>query len=266
MVYRRKCLGLIAATVMAAASGTLAKAACFPMAGLESRIIPASYRVAAVPSNHVRLDFIGHASFEIESPAGVRVLTDYNGYLKPARLPHIVTMNSRARTHSTDAVEEEIKVVLRGWDEKGGLAHHNFRLKDVRIRNVATNVQEWGNGRSNESSMFVFEISDLCIAHLGHLRHVLTPEFLAELGRIDVVLAPIDGMWTMSHEELFDVLQKIKPPLIIPMHYGSEDGVEAFAARARELWPVRRHSESWIQVSYRDLPRKTEVLFLQGGY
>lgn len=35
--------------------------------------------------------------------------------------------------------------------------------------------------------------------------NVGTPEFLSELGRIDIVLAPIDGMWTMSHEELFEV-------------------------------------------------------------
>ena len=94
----------------------------------------------------------------------------------------------------------------------------------------------------------------------------LTPEFLGELGRIDIVLAPIDGMWTMSHEELFEVLGRIKPPLIIPMHFGSMGGVDAFIAKARKLWPVRQHSESWIQLSIRDLPHRTEILFLKGGY
>ncbi len=258
---------LTAAAMLSAATAAPAQAACYPMAGIEPRIVPASFGgIAAVPRNHVRIDFVGHASFEIESPDGVRILTDYNGYLRPARLPHIVTMNTQSQTHSTDVVEEGIKYVLRGWDAKGGIARHNLRLKDVRVRNVATNLQDWGGRISNESSMFVFEVSDLCIAHLGHLRHVLTPEILGELGRIDIVLAPIDCMWTMSHEELFEVLGRIKAPLIIPMHFGSMGGVEAFIAKARKLWPVREHSESWIQLSIRDLPHRTEILFLKGGY
>ena len=36
-------------------------------------------------------------------------------------------------------------------------------------------------------------------------------------------------------------------------------------ARAKARWTVRQHPEAWIQLTFRDLPRKTEVLFLQGG-
>lgn len=242
------------------------QAACYSVAGIEPRIVPASFSgIAAVPRNHVRIDFIGHASFEIESPAGARIVTDYNGYMRPAHLPHIVTMNTQSSTHSTEVVDEAIKHVLRGWDPAGGVAKHNLRFRDVRVRNVPTNLQNWGGGMSNASSMFVFEVSDLCIVHLGNLRHVLTRDFIAELGRIDIALAPIDGTWTMSHEDLFEVLTRIKPALIIPMQPAFGGGIEAFVARAQKLWPVRRHPESWIQLSYRDLPRRTEVLFLQGG-
>ena len=243
-----------------------AQAACYPMAGIEPRVVPASFGVAAVPRNHVRIDFLGHASFEIESPDGARIVTDYNGYLSAQRLPHIVTMNTQSQSHSTEIVDPAIKYVLKGWKPAGGIAKHNLRFRDVRVRNVPTNLQDWSGGMSNDSSMFVFEVSDLCIAHLGNLRHVLTREFLGELGRIDIVLASIDGMWTMSHEELFENLTRIAPALIIPMQFGSGGGIEAFVARARKDWPIRQHSKSWIQLSFRDLPRKTEVLFLQGGY
>ena len=68
------------AAMLSAATAVPAQAACFPMAGIEPRIVPASFGgIAAVPRNHVRIDFVGHASFEIESPDGVRILTDYNG-------------------------------------------------------------------------------------------------------------------------------------------------------------------------------------------
>lgn len=256
-----------AAAAVPLAAGASVQAACYPMAGIEPRIVPASFgAIAAVPRYHVRIDFLGHASFEIESPDGARIVTDYNGYLSAARLPDIVTMNTLSQSHSTEFVDQAIKYVLRGWNPAGGIAKHNLRFKDVRVRNVPTNLQDWSGGLSNDSSMFVIEVADLCIAHLGNLRHVLTREFLGELGRIDIVLVSIDGMWTMSHEELFENLTRISPALIIPMQFGSGGGIEAFVARARKLWPIRRHSESWIQLSLRDLPRKTEVLFLRGGY
>ena len=57
----------------------------------------------------------------------------------------------------------------------------------------------------------------------------------------------------------------MKPMMIIPMHYGSMGGVEAFVAKAQSMWKVRRHEGSTIELSFRDLPRKTEVLFLQGN-
>jgi hypothetical protein len=71
-------------------------------------------------------------------------------------------------------------------------------------------------------------------------------------------------MWTMSHQELFEVLENIKPMLIIPMHLGSMGGVNAFVAKASAMWKVRRHEGPSIELTFRDLPRKTEVLFLQG--
>jgi len=48
------------------------------------------------------------------------------------------------------------------------------------------------------------------------------------------------------------------------MHYGSMGGVQAFIQRARAKWPVREHGSPSIELSFRDLPRKTEVLFLAG--
>ncbi len=173
-------------------------------------------------------------------------------------------MNRAHDTHFTDFIEKDIRFVLRGWDPKGGLARHNLSLKDVRVRNVPTNIEDWGGKLVNNNSMFVIETVGLCIVHISHLHHVLSKDQLRDLGRIDIAFAPIDGMWTMSHQELFEVLENIKPMLIIPMHLGSMGGVNAFVAKASAMWKVRRHEGPSIELTFRDLPRKTEVLFLQG--
>ena len=63
----------------------------------------------------MRLTYVGHSTFLIESPQLVRIATDYNDYVKPPMIPDIVTMNHAHSTHYTDSPEPDIKHVLRGW-------------------------------------------------------------------------------------------------------------------------------------------------------
>ena len=90
-----------------------ANATCLPMAWAPSPIIRASFsRQTAVAPYHMGITFVGHASFLIESAQGVRVLTDYNGYVEPALPPEVVTMNNSHDSHYTDFVDKSIKSVL----------------------------------------------------------------------------------------------------------------------------------------------------------
>lgn len=246
-------------------AGAPALATCFPIAAAPLPVLKASFqRIAAVPADHIRITFVGHASFMIESATGIRVLTDYNGYIPLPETPDIVTMNNSHDSHYTDVVPDTIKHVLRGWDPAGGIARHNLFLKDLRVRNVPTNLTDITGRLANGNSMFVIESADLCVVHISHLHHVLSREQVGELGRIDIAFAPIDGWMTMTHSELFRVLAQIRPKLIIPMHYGYGGAVEEFIAKARALYPVRRHDSDTILISQAKVPRRTEVLFLQG--
>src|SRR5438874_5569099 len=91
------------------------------------------WRAAAGEQKAVAIDFLGHASFLIESPQGVKIVTDYNDLIVPPVLPDIVTMNNAHPTHYTDRPEAGIKYVLRGWDPAGGTASHNIEYQDVRV-------------------------------------------------------------------------------------------------------------------------------------
>ena len=145
------------------------------------------------------------------------------------------------------------------------MARHNLKFRDIRVRNVPTNLRPLGDGRfMNGNSMFVIEAVGLCVVHISHLHHYLSRGQLRELGLIDVAFAPIDGMWTMSHDELFRVLNDIRARIVIPMHYGSSGGVEAFIARAKEKWTVRHENTDTMYVSLRSMPKQPEVVFLSG--
>ena len=103
------------------------------------------FRLAAEPSpNRATITFVGHASFQIDTPQGVRAITDYNGVNGFGRRPDIVTMNNAHTTHFTDDPEEGITYALRGWPSKPGEteAKHDVTLKDMKVWNVPTNARD----------------------------------------------------------------------------------------------------------------------------
>jgi L-ascorbate metabolism protein UlaG (beta-lactamase superfamily) len=228
--------------------------------------LPAAYRLAALNADQVRLTFVGHATFLIESPQHVRIVTDYNDYVRPPVVPDIITMNHAHETHFSEHPDPAIKYVLRGWGESPEQpAIWDLKYGDVRVRNVPTNIRNWTGGTERYgNSIFVFEIANMCIAHLGHLHHTLTQQQLNEIGRIDVVMAPVDGNYTLDLEAMMDVLTALKAPLIIPMHFFGWATLERFIERAQQQWPVERSEIPSLVLSKKTLPTSPKVVVLTG--
>lgn len=230
------------------------------------RVIPASFDLAALNADQVRITYIGHATFLIESPQLVRIATDYNDYVRPPVLPDIITMNHAHDTHYTDHPDPAIKYVLRGWGPSPEEpAIWDLKYRDVRVRNVPTNIRNWSGGTERYgNSIFIFEIANLCIAHLGHLHHMLTQAQLDEIGRVDVVMAPVDGNYTLDLDGMMEVLTALKAQVIIPMHFFGWYTLERFLDRAKEQWPVERAEIPSVVVSKTTLPASPKVLVLPG--
>jgi L-ascorbate metabolism protein UlaG (beta-lactamase superfamily) len=251
---------LVYAVVFAAISAQTAQAACTGVvAGWPLRL------AAAGAEEAVSITFLGHASFLIESPGGVRIVTDYNDAIRAPVTPDIVTMNNAHPTHYSESVEPGVKYILRGWDPAGGVATHRLEYRDVRIHNVPTNVRELGGIRYNGNSIFVFDIADLCIAHLGHLHHILTQSHLADLGAIDVVMVPVDGAWTLNQDDMIEVLRQIKPKIIIPMHIFTQATLDKFLTKIGDLYAVRHADARTVVVTRSALPAEPEIMVLPGG-
>jgi L-ascorbate metabolism protein UlaG (beta-lactamase superfamily) len=230
------------------------------------RVIPAALRLAALNPDQVRINYVGHSTFLIESPQQVRIATDYNDYVRPLVVPDIITMNHAHDTHYTDRPDPAIKYVLRGWGRsESEPARHDITVRDVRVRNVPTNIRNWNGGTErNGNSIFIFEIANMCIAHLGHLHHTLNQQQLNEIGRIDAVMAAVDGNLTLDLDGMVEVLHSLKAPLIIPMHYFSGFTLNRFLNRMRQDFQVESSPIPSVVISKTTLPEKPKVLVLPG--
>lgn len=215
---------------------------------------------AAAPGE-VNITYVGHSTFRIETPEGIVIATDYFGANGPGRLPDLVTMNKAHETHFTDHPDPAIPHVLRGWNPEGaGPARHLLTLGDVTIRNVTTDIRGWGAPEKDGNSIFVFEVADLCIGHLGHLHHEPSEAQYALLGRLDVVMAPVDGTYTLELSKMIAVLKRLKASIVLPMHAFGPQSLTRFLEGMKDQFEIVIHDARTIIVSVETLPARPTVV------
>jgi L-ascorbate metabolism protein UlaG (beta-lactamase superfamily) len=219
--------------------------------------------------DHVRIRFVDHATFLLETPGGLVAATDYTGYLGVSDVvPDVVTMNNAHHTHWTANPDPRIAHVLKGWPENGIAPIHELDLGEMLVRNVSTDTRgPFGEGaRRDGNSIFVFEVAGLCIGHLGHLHHEPTPEQYATLGRLDVLMVPVDGGYTMSVTAMMDVVRKVRSSVVLPMHWFSGASLEVFLQGMGAEFEVVRLEQPDIELSLDDLPRRPTIMVLQPAF
>ncbi len=260
---------LLGFLVAPAAAQDTPRSECLAMANAP-RATPVSLRRTAARSDEVAITYGGHSTYYIDTPEGVRIATDYSGAYQVGRLPDVVTMNRSHSTHYTLFPDPRIPHVLHGWGEDGQPAHISERIGDVYIRNVTTDIRRYfGDGGPDAemikdgNSIFIFEVAGLCIGHLGHLHHQLDETHFAAIGRLDIVMVPIDGTYTMSLDGIADITRRLRASVVLPMHRFATP-LDDFMRRIGQQFEIDRRSERTLRVSRDTLPATPVVIILQG--
>jgi len=229
-------------------------------------VVPAS--LGPVASETVRIHYIAHASFLIRSHGGLNMVTDYTGFTGSIPLiPDVVTMNHAHDTHWTAFPDPAIPHVLPGWGDFGEGIDHEVDLGEVLIRNVSTDIRSAFSAIEPEgNSIFIFEMAGLCVGHLGHLHHEPTDEQYAALGRLDIVMAPVDGGYTLDLATMTRVLKRLRSSVVIPMHWFSLTALDDFLAGMAEQFAVVEVGGPALEMSLDRLPSRPTVMILRPAY
>jgi L-ascorbate metabolism protein UlaG (beta-lactamase superfamily) len=252
-----------------AAAQQPARSECLAMSDVAPRATPVVLRQAAAVADEVAITYAGHSTYFIDTPGGVRIATDYSGAHQVGRLPDVVTMNRAHSTHYTLFPDPRIPHVLHGWGDDGQPAHIDERIGDVYIRNVTTDIRRyWGEDAGGEmirdgNSIFIFEVAGLCIGHLGHLHVPLDDSHLAAIGRIDILMVPIDGTYTMSLDGISDIVKRLRASVVLPMHRFATP-LEEFMQRIGQQFAIDVRTERALRISRDLLPGTPTVIILDG--
>ena len=262
-------LALLASLTAPAAAQDAQRSECLAMANAPPRATPVSLRRMAAKTDEVAITYAGHSTYYIDTPGGVRIATDYNDAYRTGRLPDVVTMNRAHSTHYSLFPDPKIQNVLHGWGDDGQPAHIALRIGDVYIRNVTTDIRRYfGDNSSAEmikdgNSIFIFEVAGLCIGHLGHLHHKLDDSHFAAIGRLDIVMVPIDGTYTMSLDGISDITRRLRASVVLPMHRFMTP-LDDFMRRIGQQFAIDVRSERTLKISRESLPGTPTVIILDG--
>ena len=175
----------------------------------------------------MKLTWLGHACFLLEQD-GYRIVTDpytgVEGYPPLQTEAHEVLCSHHHFDH--DAVD----CVKRLPEQDSPFT----------VREVAAWHDDRGGALRGPNTIRVFTAGGVTVAHLGDLGHPLTAEQLAAIGKVDGVLVPVGGVYTVDARGAKQVCEAIGPRFVVPMHYHHAPygltnvaGVEDFLA----LWP-----------------------------
>lgn len=214
----------------------------------------------------VRLHYTGHGSVVIHSSDWVTAVTEFTGIgFSGVIPPDVVTMNDTMELQSTDRPDPAIPHVLKGWpDPQGRPAEHHLDLGSMLVRNVTTDTfGTAGEGaRPDGNSIFIFETEGLCIGHLGALQTVPDDSQFAAIGRLDVVMVPVDGPNLPRRDEMIGILERLQAKVVIPVHWLSLEPLMAFMADLEGPFQIVQLYEPSIDLSLGNLPASPTVMVL----
>ena len=137
------------------------------------------------------------------------------GYRLPEDRPDYITVSHDHYDHSSVGLVHGTPLVKRISVQE--------QLGDFLVYGIESHHDTEGGTKRGKNTIFVFEHEGVRLAHLGDLGHTLSPEQLEALGRVDVLLIPVGGVYTIDAKAACQVIKQVAPRLIVPMHYKTRD-------------------------------------------
>ncbi len=204
--------------------------------------------------------WLGHSCFKLKGKQATVITDPYSpnlGYSLGKQTASIVTVSHQHPGHSfSDGISGNPKLVTGPGE---------YEISNVLIIGVATFHDENRGGTRGKNTIYLIEMDEILICHLGDLGHVLTDKQVEELGSVDVLLIPVGGVSTINAPVATEIVRQLEPKIVIPMHYKT-------LAINRELEPLDRFlkeigahdisSQSKLTLTKSSLPISTQVVLL----
>jgi len=206
------------------------------------------------------ISWLGHSCFKIKGSHATVITDPYSpslGYSLGKPTARIVTVSHQHPGHSyVQGIGGEPRVITGPGE---------YEISGILIIGIATFHDAEGGGKRGKNTVYLMEVDEVSVCHLGDLGHVLTAEQAEELGNVDILLLPVGGVSTINAPAAAEVVRRLEPKVVIPMHYKTQ-------ALSWELEPVGRflkeigvkevNSRPKLSFTRTSLPATTQIFLL----
>lgn len=168
----------------------------------------------------------------------------------------IVTISHDHHGHNNAAAVAGDPRVINGPGE--------YEIRGVLISGVAAFHDQNAGKELGRNTIYVLQMDELRLCHLGDLGHVLSTEQVDEIGTVDVLFVPARGH-VIDTAKAAEVISQIEPSLIVPMHFGGpgHEGTEGIEKFCHEMGLRQIVPQARLSVTRSNLPQETQVVVLE---
>jgi len=202
------------------------------------------------------ISWLGHSCFGIRGK-GATIITDpYSpglGYSLDKPTAHIVTVSHQHPGHSY--VQDTRLITGPG----------EYEISGVLIIGIATFHDANGGRERGKNTVYLIEIDEISVCHLGDLGHMLTTGQVEEIGNVDVLLLPVGGVSTIDASLAAKVVRQLEPKVVVPMHYKTPElswELEPVEIFLREIGVQEINAQLKLSFTKSSLPLSTQVFLL----
>lgn len=208
----------------------------------------------------MEITWLGHSCFRLRSREAILITDPYDkslGYNLGKPNGEIVTVSHQHPGHNFLAGVGGVRKVISGPGE--------YEVANVLITGIATYHDAEGGSKRGKNTVYLIEMEELVVCHLGDLGHIPSSEQIEEMSGVDVLLVPVGGVSTIDAAAAAETISLVEPRVAIPMHYKTE-------ALKRELEPLERFlremgikeatAQAKLSISKGSLPHETQLVIL----
>lgn len=161
------------------------------------------------------LKYLGHAFFQMALESGTVIAFDPYGsfydFPKRSIQADICLVSHHHHDHDgMECIQPGAQVIDSPGTHKAGGA-------------VITGISTWHDEKQGAlrgpNTFYVVEAEGLRVGHAGDLGHVPDAKQLKQIGRLDVLMIPVGGYYTIDAPTALEVCRLLQPITVIPMHY-----------------------------------------------
>ncbi|MFA5629309.1 MAG: MBL fold metallo-hydrolase [Dehalococcoidales bacterium] len=206
------------------------------------------------------INWLGHSCFKIKGKQATVITDPFSagiGYTLGKQSADIVTVSHNHPGHSNVSAINGDPYVITGPGE--------YEISDVLVIGLPSYHDNEHGSLRGKNTVYLIEIDDVSICHLGDLGYPLTEDQLEELGTVDILMLPVGGVSTINAAAAASVVRQIEPKIVIPMHYGTPllnrelDPIEKFLKEigAHDTTPLPK-----LSITKNRLPLSMQVTLL----